>query len=143
MTLPQADKLLAELPEQTMTILSGARINRGMGPLIPFASPRRQFKRLTGRDEVFINSTHSAAGRPMEGEGSAMISLITISYRSWQKPVAGPKPSNNIGIHDFTRQYYMRNDRETKGKNRKFSVKKTFKQCCIKCKLYERLFMFQ
>lgn len=86
--LPHADKPAKELPEQIMTMLSGGRIHEGIGPLIPFVSPIRQFKRFMDWGEVFFNSTHSAVGRLMEGVGSAMISLITISYRSWEYKAA-------------------------------------------------------
>jgi hypothetical protein len=63
-----------------ITLLSGFNTKDRMGPLLADDFPIRQFCRLISLREMFLNSIHSELGKLTEGDGSDMISSITISY---------------------------------------------------------------
>ena len=55
-----------------------------------------------GREVRLYNSTYSTAGKPTSGDGSAITSLITTSYRSisvWALPAYPIKRNNPHSIH--------------------------------------------
>ena len=63
-----------------ITLLSGFNTKDLMGPLLVEDFPIRQFWRLISFKEMFLSSIHSQLGNPIEGDGSDMISSITMSY---------------------------------------------------------------
>jgi hypothetical protein len=60
-------------------------------------------------DELFLSSMYSALARPMTGEGSAMISLITTVYRSICARHLLPivNPNKIIHLHFIQQKYFQ------------------------------------
>ena len=81
MVVPYFEKEATWAAAQRITTESGC--NRKL-PIMPETEEEvvmRDPSRLTGAELRFLSSTYSASGKPTAGDGSAMISWITTSYR--------------------------------------------------------------